>query len=43
VRRPPAWYSVRTREGDRTEVAHYGIPAGLIYRDLIQVSDLSRG
>jgi transglutaminase-like putative cysteine protease len=38
--RPAAWYILMTRDGDTTEVAHYGLPQVLLYRDRLQVIDL---
>jgi len=41
VKRPPAWYLLVTRREELTEIAYYGIPDGLLYRDAILVTELS--
>jgi hypothetical protein len=40
VRRPAAWYLLRTRAEEAIEISHYRVPDGLLYRDRIIVTDL---
>jgi hypothetical protein len=40
VPRPSAWYLLVERHGDTTEIAYYGLPDVLLYRDRLRVTEL---